>query len=56
MARRVIYYYIHSYHWLHSSNLPNSTYDLTLANKMEGSTITAITFPYFLTGKERYNL
>ena len=48
--------FIHCYHQLHSSDSPNSTYHWHVPRKWMGSAITAITFPYFLTDKERYNL
>ena len=54
--RLVIYYFIQCYHQLHSSDSPNSTYHWHVPRKWMGSAITAITFPYFLTDKERYNL
>ena len=52
----VIYYFIHCHHQLHSSDSPNSTYHWHVPRKWMGSAITAITFRYFLTDKERYNL
>ena len=54
-TRLVTYYFIQCYHQLHSSDSPNSTYHWHVPRKWMGSAITAITFPYFLTDKERYN-
>ena len=47
---------IRYYHQLHSSDSPDSTYHWHMPRKWMGSAITTITFPYFLTDKERYNL
>ena len=54
-TRFVIYYFIHCYHQLHSSDSPNNTYHWNVPRKCMGSAFTAINFPYFLNGKERYN-
>ena len=54
-TRLVIYYFIHCYHQLHSSDSPNNTYHWNVPRKCMGSAFTAINFPYFLNGKERYN-
>ena len=48
-------FFVDCYHQLHSSDSPNSTYHWHVPNKWMGSNITAITFRYFLTDKERYN-
>ena len=50
-----VYHFIHCYYQLHSSDSPNSTYNWQVPRKWMGSAITAITFPYFLMHKERYN-
>ena len=54
--RLVIYNFIQCYHQLHSSDAPNSTYHQHMPRKRMRIAITTITFPYFLTEKERYNL
>ena len=55
ITRLVIYYFLHYYHHLHFSDSPNSTYNWHDPRKWIGSAIIAITFPYFLMDKEKYN-